>query len=766
MTRNVIILKYANNKNIIGFIGAMKIQNKKKNLFIIFSYVMLVATIPTAILFSNLIGKNMNKQIQISMEDEAALCAEMIERQYQSDMLLLDGLAVRMASSMKEDLEKGIERLVSTAERYGMKRISYSGADGDTITTDKLSMNLKGIDNFERAIAGETLLTNVVIDEFDGEDVNIYSMPVYDSDTKEIMGVMSLVYHSEVFKELLSVTSFDGEGYTYIIDSKGNVIINTNHHNAIAGLENIIEYIEKNQQNEKTVAEIKSSIANKTKSFFEVHSENGNKLACSMPLSINDWFVVSVVPKDVAENTKNTIMHSVAIYCIGISWIAVFVVLSIHFSQKEKNRLLEEALYIDPITGGRTFAKFCLDCRKRLDEQKEEKAVCLFLDIDNFNLIASLYSNERMNKIINNIYMTIQQYVGDNGIVCRKNTDQFCIMYFYNDMEELESSLARFNQAIHDTKIFDHMLRPTIGIYVVEHYKESIDEMVNKARIAHDTIKQNMESCMSYYDESFRNVLYENTHLEDEMEIALKNHEFQPYIQPKYNAENGKICGGEALIRWITADGRIISPAKFIPLAENNGFIRKLDREVFSMVCTLQKYFVDKGIKPLPISVNVSRQLMYDKSFADDYYNHMKEMGLSHDLIELEITESALFEDMDLFRATLEKLRGYGFRILMDDFGTGYSSLMMLKSVPIDELKLDKSFVDDYSDEKGSSIICCVLDLAKMLELPVVAEGVETEDQYQYLKERGCEVIQGYYFSKPLPAMEFMNKIIDMNNVN
>lgn len=741
----------------------MKIQKKKKNFVIILSYVMLVATIPTAILFSNLIVKNMNRQIQSSIEDEAALCAEMIERQYESDMLLLDGLTVRMSTSLKSEPETGVSYLVSTVERYGMKRIAYSEANGNTVTTDGLTINLKGIDNFERAMAGEALLTTVIRDEFDGEDVNIYSMPVYDSDTNEIMGVLSLVYQSEVFKELLSVTSFDGEGYTYIVDSQGNVVINTNHHNAIAGLENIIEYIEVHQQNKKTVAEIKNSIENKTKAFFEVYSENGNKFACCMPLNINDWYVISVVPKDVAEDTKNTIMFSVAVYCIGISWIAIFVVLSIRFSQKEKNRLLEEALYTDPLTGGRTYAKFCLDCRKRLDEQKEEKAVCIFLDIDNFNLIATLYSNERMNKIICNIYRTIQQYVEENGIVCRKNTDQFCIMYFYNDGLELEKDLVRFNHAIHDTKVFDHMLRPTIGIYVVEHYGENIDEMVNKARIAHDTIKQNTDSFISYYDESFRNVLYENTHLEDEMEIALKNHEFQPYIQPKYNAENGEICGGEALIRWITADGRIISPGKFIPLAENNGFIRKLDREVFSMVCTLQKYFVDKGIKPVPISVNVSRQLMYDKTFADDYYNQMKNMGLSNDLIELEITESALFEDLDLFRATLEKLRSYGFRILMDDFGTGYSSLMMLKSVPIDEIKLDKTFVDDYSDEKGSSIICCVLDLAKMLDLPVVAEGVETEDQYLYLKQRGCEVIQGFYFSKPLPAIDFMNKIIANN---
>lgn len=740
----------------------MRIHKKKKNIFIIISYFMLVATIPTTLFFSNLIVQNMNYQIQISMEDEAALCAQMIQRQYESDMLLLEGLTVRMAIVLKEDAQQGMERLVSTAERYGMKRISFARLDGSTITTDGKTICLKGVESFEKAIRGLAVLTTVVKDEFDGGDVNVYSMPVYDAESNQIMGVMSFVYNSEIFKQLVSVTSFSGEGYTYIIDSKGNVVINTNHRNAIAGLENIFEYIEVHQQNKETVAKIRESIANKTKSFFEVYSVNGNKLACCMPLGINDWYVVNVVPKAVAEESKTAVMLSIAVYCIGISLIAGFVVLSIRFSQKEKNRLLEEALYIDPFTGGRTYVKFCLDCRKRLDEQKEEKAVCIYLDIDNYNLIATLYSNERMNEIICNIYHMIQEYVAENGIVCRKSTDQFCVMYFYSDTQELEESLTGFHHAIHNSKAFEHMLRPTIGIYVVEHYSESIEEMVNKAKIAHDTIKQNADKSISYYDESFRNALYENTHLEDEMEIALENHEFQPYIQPKYNAQSGEICGGEALIRWITADGRIISPGKFIPLAENNGFICKLDREIFSMICTLQKYFVDKGIQPVPISVNVSRQLMYDKTFADDYNEQMKKMELPNALIELEITESALFEDLELFRTTLEKLRSYGFRILMDDFGTGYSSLMMLKSVPIDEIKLDKSFIDDYNDEKGRSIISCMLDLAKMLDLPVVAEGVETEEQYLYLKQKGCEVIQGFYFSKPLSAIEFMNKIVDI----
>ena len=304
------------------------------------------------------------------------------------------------------------------------------------------------------------------------------------------------------------------------------------------------------------------------------------------------------------------------------------------------------------------------------------------------------------------------------------------------------------------------MLRPALGMYVVEEREERIDDMLNKARIALESTRFNMNSHIAYYDESFRNAMYEDKHLEDEMVLALNHNEFVPYLQPKYNSETGKLCGAEALIRWINAEGTIISPGRFIPLAENNGFVRQLDRAMFTMVCRIQRQLLDKGITPVPISVNVSRQLMYENSFVEDYYNQMKEMGLSPDLIELEITESVFFEDISLFRSTIERLRGYGFRILMDDFGTGYSSLMMLKSIPIDTLKLDKTFVDDYSDPKGRNIIRCVLELAKRLNLPVVAEGVETEPQYHYLRQIGCDVIQGYYFSKPLPVSDFIKKLV------
>ncbi len=736
----------------------MKKLKGRKNIYVIISYIMLLGVLPATLIFSQLIGNRLEQHIEHTMDNSAELCAEMIERQYESDMLMLEGLAVRMATSFEDDPVLAIERLVSTAERYGMKRISFSSEDGTALTTDHVEMNLTGVNNFERALSGEKLLTTVIDDASDGSRVNIYSLPVYATKSNEIIGVMSAVYYSEAFEKLLSASSFDGEGYTYIVDSKGNVVINSRHKNAIPDMTNLFQYLE--EHNEKSVASLRASLNSNGEGLLEIDRDWKDDLfAYYKKLNISDWYVFSMVPKHIAESTKIGVMSSVLVYCVAVSIIAVFVVLSIRHAMREKNRELKDALYVDPLTGGRSYEKFRIDCKKRLQNHPNKKAAFVFLDIDNFNLVSTLYGHEESVDTIRRVYAMIDNCVGDKGIIGRNSSDQFCVMYFFDELKEFETSIQAFVKALHDNAKFENMLRPSMGIYMVESNTEGIYDMMNKARTAHETIKHNEGSIVAYYDSGFRDMKYQDKHMEDEMEAALLRHEFVPYLQPKYNAETGEICGAEALIRWITPEGKIIPPGRFIPLAENNGFVRKLDREMFQMVCQMQKKLLDKGVSPVPVSVNVSKQLLYDKNFADDYCNYVKELDIPVNLVELEITESALFEDISLFRSTLENLRNFGFKILMDDFGTGYSSLMMLHSVPIDIMKLDKSFIDDYEDTKGSSIIQCVLNLAKMLKLPVVAEGVETEAQYIYLRNSGCDVIQGYYFSKPVPAEEYINKI-------
>lgn len=736
----------------------MQKMKRLKNKYVAFSYIMLLCLLPATFIFSGLIGKKMQQHIEDTMRDSSYLCTELIEHQYESDMLMLEGLAVRMATSFENDPVLAIERLVSTAERYHMKRITFVYPDGNGITTDKVTINLSGVESFERAMLGERFLSTVIRDVNDGSAVNVYSLPVYQNGTDTILGVMSAVYLSETFEDLLSASFFDGEGYTYIIDSQGNVVINSHHTNAVDNITNLFERIKTYEKND--IPSLMSSLQNNGEGFIEIdRDKKENLLAYFKKLNINDWYVVSVVPKNVAEHTKVTVMSAVMVYCIIISVISVFVVLSINYAMREKNKLLLQALYVDDLTGGRSFEKFRIDCKAQLAKLGNKKAAFVFLDIDNFNLVSTLYGHEESIDTIRRVYAMISNCIGEQGIIGRNSADQFCVMYFFDETEEFEKSIQRFVQMLHDNAKFANMLRPSMGIYMVEDPSETINDMLNKARTAHETIKHNEGIAVAYYDAGFRDMKYQDKHMEEEMEMALQRHEFVPYLQPKYDVKTGKICGAEALIRWVTPEGKLIPPGRFIPLAENNGFVRQLDREMFRMVCRMQKQLLEQGKKTVPVSVNVSRQLLYDKNFAKDYCEFIQENGIPAELVELEITESAFFEDIGLFRSTLEELRDFGFRILMDDFGTGYSSMMMLHTVPIDVMKLDKSFIDDYADEKGSCIIQCVLNLAKQLKLPVVAEGVETQEQYEYLKNSGCDVIQGFYFSKPLPQEEYYSKI-------
>ena len=736
----------------------MKKLKGKKNLYIIIPYIILFGIIPVTLIFSNSIENIMGRYIVDSMENSAELCVEMIERQYENDMHMLESLAEQLSVSFEDDPELAIERMSSFAERYKMKRVAFSFPDGVTLTTDDSEFNMKGGENFERALLGERILSNVIVDRADGKLINVYVIPVYHRESKEIIGVLAAVYNSETFEDILAASAFHGEGYTYIVDSKGQIVINSNHSNAITGLENLYDYVDKYDSN--TAASFKTKLKNGGEGFFEIkRTQQDDLYTYFKKISISDWYVFSVVPENIVEETKIAVMNRVFGYCMMILVCAVFVVYSIRYVLKEKNNQLKKALYVDPLTGGRSYEKFCIDCKEWLKNEPEKKAALAFLDIDNFNLVATLYGYEESTGAIRKIYEIIKNCIGEKGIVGRNSSDQFCVMYFYNDAEELETILDVLIKTLLDKTKFKTMLRPSMGIYVVEEHDEDIHNMVNKAKTAHETVKHTEDSSVAYYDVSFRDKKYQNMHMKGEMEAALLRHEFVPYLQPKYNAETGKICGAEALIRWITPEGKMIPPGQFIPLAENNGFVRELDKEMFMQVCKLQKKLLEEGITPVPVSVNVSRQLLYDKSFEEYYCNCIQQMGISTDWVELEITESAFFEDIGLFRSTLEKLRDFGFHILMDDFGTGYSSLMMLHSVPIDVIKLDKSFIDDYEDKTGSSIIQCVLNLAKMLKLPVVAEGVETKEQYLYLKNSGCDMIQGFYFSKPVPTEEFL-KII------
>ena len=237
------------------------------------------------------------------------------------------------------------------------------------------------------------------------------------------------------------------------------------------------------------------------------------------------------------------------------------------------------------------------------------------------------------------------------------------------------------------------------------------------------------------------------------MQNALLNNEFVMYLQPKYSISTGRIIGAEALTRWISPEKGMISPAEFIPLFERNGFIIKLDQFIWEEACKKIRSWLDTGLKPVPISVNVSREYLHSFDIVAQITSLVKKYNIPFDMLELEITESAESAGVE---DVVKSLKNSGFTMLMDDFGSGYSSLNMLKTTQFDVLKIDRDFLSEFMEsERGRKIIAHTISMSRDIGLDIIAEGVETKEQALFLSDCGCDAAQGFYYSKPLPQKEF-----------
>lgn len=297
----------------------------------------------------------------------------------------------------------------------------------------------------------------------------------------------------------------------------------------------------------------------------------------------------------------------------------------------------------------------------------------------------------------------------------------------------------------------------SVGVFEIKSDAVPLPAIIDSSMAASRSVKYRLDKPYGVYsEEMFKSKVLEQDIINN-MESGLKHGEFVIYLQPKYDINKSEIIGAEALVRWIR-DGKIISPGVFIPVFERNGFITKLDKFVWEQTIKYLKWRENNNLKLYPISVNVSRIFLLIPSFVDDIINLVRRYNVNPKYLELEITESIFMEDINLIKNTVDRLRSYGFKILMDDFGSGYSSLNVLKDVEFDVLKIDLKFFSS-NEERSRKIIETVLDLAHSLEIPAIAEGVETKEYIDLLKTFGCNYAQGFYYSKPIPVDEF-NKLL------
>lgn len=425
----------------------------------------------------------------------------------------------------------------------------------------------------------------------------------------------------------------------------------------------------------------------------------------------------------------------------------------------------QEVLERDILTGVFNRRGFYAHTSQLLRENASTEYEICCVNIDKFKVVNDLFGTFSGDRLLNYMAKMLREYVGDEGMVARLNADNFaiCLKKSDNLHEEFSSALSGwFAEYPIGISIITRC-----GFYIVTNRELPVSVMCDRANLAIAEIKGSYDRNYAVYDERIRNRILEEQEVINEMKIALEEKQFKVYYQPKFNMESGKLIGAEALVRWQHPSKGMISPGVFIPIFEKNGFISDLDRYVWEMTCQDIRAWMDMDLYVCPISVNVSRAELYNKDLGLYLLSLIDKYDIPIQFLQLEITESAYTDSPDQIIEIVQELKDKGFTILMDDFGSGYSSLNILKDLPVDILKIDLKFLYKMDgNKKANYILKSVVQMAKRLELSVIAEGVEAENQADFLKSIGCVRAQGYLYARPLPESDFRGYMESQEHVS
>lgn len=418
---------------------------------------------------------------------------------------------------------------------------------------------------------------------------------------------------------------------------------------------------------------------------------------------------------------------------------------------------------VDPITGGRNKERFFADSQKAIKKSDLSKWMIVVFDIDKFKYINEHLGYEEGDNMLRRLYKVVQNNLESNEICARTNNDNFALTVHNTEKQDIE---RRLNKIFSDfEEINSHFVTYPVlfsagacrldlcqGKYGMVNFNFAID----RCNIAKKSIKNMHTNEIAFYDGVIRQKALREKDYENAMPQALKDGEFLCYLQPKYGSKSRHIEGAEALIRWNSKEFGFVGPNNFIPIAEKNGFVTELDFFILEEVCKAMRRWLDAGLTPVVVSVNQSRMHLNHEDYIFKLRELVDRYEIPYQYLELELTESVFTENADLMLNVMQKLHDVGFQLSIDDFGSGYSSLNMLKDIPADVVKIDREFFSGtVNSYKGRMVISSVVDLAKALDMKVISEGVETLDQVEFLEDIECQLIQGFYFSKPIPIPDF-----------
>ncbi|SCJ86032.1 Oxygen sensor protein DosP [Anaerotruncus sp. 2789STDY5834896] len=715
-----------------------------------------------AAFFSFQVQKDSRERVLTTLSEISSQSVEVMQKEISRNKTLLINLAVLLGQEETLDPPTLLQKLIPVDKENNFKRMGIVLPDHTSYSTDHKDVVLddEGYARFASAMEGQTSVTNTVRDLVDGESVTVYSTPLTFADGSRC--VLFGTYSTQYYKNLLSVSSFKGAGYSYIIRQNGD---------CISGSTNLLSQQFSNfysataaysRQNEEKVQRLQEAVQNGEQGVMLFDREDGTqRYLYYQPLEVGDWYLLSVVPSEVIDKSINGTLVPTYLLLLGSVLLFCYLIWRIVAMYRGYRDRVEQLVMVDEVTGQGSFAKFRLDAAALFGGKDRTPYALVCLNVKKFQYINDLYGYDEGNAVLRTVAECIGENIAGGEYAARMQADLFVLLLHCRDVQLLQNRVTELLhkvQARADKRDGDliYQVRLRAGVYPVQDRTLTLEGMIDRAKLAMDHSRQNASQPCGLYDGALRRQLVRQQELANHFDGALESGQLQLYFQPKYDLQAGSFHGAEALVRWHSPQNGWISPGAFIPVLEQNGGIIDLDRRVFAAVCRQMRRWLDAGLQPGPISVNASQLHLYRLDFVDRYLAVIDRYHLPHDLIQIELTETALFENRDILAQSLGRFRRHGVQILMDDFGSGFSSVGSVCTMPIDAVKIDKSMVDHLvDDEKTRLILKNSLALFRSLGLAVVVEGVEQKDQYDLLHTMQADYIQGYYCARPMPMGQY-----------
>ncbi len=688
-----------------------------------------------------------------------------ILRLVKSDLQILQMLASFLEEDVVSDKEELARKLYEANLENDFSGMAYFDADaGILVTPDGIEVGREYEtlpepmrEALGRAGEGEPAVSDIYDSESMGADIFVVCVPVtQDGRVRGVLAAGDLATRMRaLFSEQFSLSDYS---YVHLIGDDGVFRIRSEE----GALPEETQFIFDNPHlSEETKERMRTVLTEGESGMFTLRIEGTGYKVFLQPVGLNGWYLFCVNSmKDVMGSVYWIIAGTQTVFLLILAF-CIFLIVSGYRILQSNNKMLLRAAYMDPLTEGCNLQGFV----KKLEEacgQGREGSVAA-LNLHQFKFINEIFGREQADRLLKDIGEILKRELRAEEFFGRATADDFYLFLEGTDRQETE---IRLHGVMRKVKELPFLVRSSYHVLFYcgvagtrgQEKKDLASRLMTQVMFALDKAGEIRQDNVWFYDTQLHEKEKLGNYVESHMYQALEKGEFRLYLQPKINLNDGSLAGAEALVRWVTEEGRTIFPNDFIPLFEKNGFCARLDMYMAERVCRHIRSWMERGIEPVPVSVNQSRLLFFEADYPQRLQELVEESGIPAELITLEILEGLAAGNMEEMNERISQLQEEGFRVSMDDFGAGYSSLNVMGSLKIDELKLDRAFLMEISegnDLRQKAVMEMVIALTKKLGIATVAEGVETMEDEALIREMGCDTGQGYYYSRPVSAAEF-----------